>query len=262
VECIDDRKEIHLYLPKDLLQRLKRLPPEIQTVDKLWVLTADSDAVKHEINVCRKEDQRWPRIHLLWQQHPAIEWLHDKILSAFGRQDAPVVRLPGLKPGETIVLATGTLPNRKGHPLIQRWAGIRFKGGAVQERLELSDVLARTRFGVEQIPNPAAGGDLSALQRLIGPAVDAMREKLRDDRRAFDESVRPELDRQLTRLAAFRDARIAQLELRFEKMEHMRQAEKRKVGNLYEQYQKWIRDTLETEDQPSIRVAAIFTHGS
>jgi hypothetical protein len=42
-------------------------------------------------------------------------------------------------------------------------------------------------------------------------------------------------------------------------MEHMRQAEKRKVENLYDQYKKWISDTLETEDQPSIRVAAIFT---
>ena len=213
-----------------------------------------------EIRACRKEDQRWPRIHLLWQQHPAIEWLHDKILFAFGRQDAPVVGLHRLKSGETIVLTTGVLPNRKGHPLIQRWAGIRFEGGVVRERLDLSAVLARTRFGLDQIPNPAAGGNLSALQRLIGPAVDAMREELRDARRAFDESVRPELDRQLKRLSAFRDARNAQLELRFEKMEHMRQAEKRKVGDLYEQYQKWIRDTLETEDQPSIRVAAIFTH--
>ena len=32
-----------------------------------------------------------------------------------------------------------------------------------------------------------------------------------------------------------------------------------KVGDLYEQYQKWIRDTLETEDHPSIRITAIFT---
>ena len=85
-----------------------------------------------------------------------------------------------------------------------------------------------------------------------------MREDLRKARRDFDDLVRPELDRQLERLAAFRDARNAQLELRFEKMEHMRQAEKRKVESLYEQYKSWIRDTLETEDQPSIRVAAIF----
>jgi hypothetical protein len=259
VECLDDRKEIHLYLPEDLRQRLKRLPPEIQTDNKLWVLTTDRGAVMREMRACRKEDQRWPRIHLLWQQQPAVEWLHDKILFAFGRHDAPVVAVQGLKAGESIVLATGILPNRKGHSLIQRWAGFRFEGGLLLERLHLSAVMEKTRFGRDEIPNPAAGGDLSALQRLVGSAVDAMREEFKQARRAFDDAVRPELDHQLERLASFRDARNLQLELRFEKMSHVRDAEKRKVADLYEQYKKWIRDTLETEDHPSIRVTAIFT---
>jgi superfamily II DNA or RNA helicase len=259
VECLDDRKEIHLYLPEDLRQRLKRLPSEIQTDDKLWVLTTDRGAVMREMRACRKEDQRWPRIHLLWQQQPAIEWLHDKILFAFGRHDAPVVALPALKPGESIVLVTGILPNRKGHSLIQRWAGIRFEGDALREGLGLGAVIEKTRFGRDEIPNPAVVGDLSALKHLVGPAVDAMREELHQARRVFNDSVRPEIERQLERLAAFRDARNLQLELRFEKMSHVRDAEKRKVADLYEQYKMWIHDTMETEDQPSIRVAAIFT---
>ncbi len=260
VECFDDRKEIHLYLPEDLRQRLRRLPPEIQPNDKFWLLTTDRAAVMREMKACRKEDQRWPRVQLLWPQQPALEWLQDKVLFAFGRQDAPVVTAPSLKPGEVIVLATGILPNRKGHPLIQRWAGIRFEGGVLRERLDLQAVMAKTRFGQEEFPNPADGGDLSSLKLLIGPAVEAMQDELRQARRAFDDSVRPELDHQLRRLAVFRDTRNAQLELRFEKLSHLREAEKRRVADLYEQYQTWIRDTLATEDHPSIRVAAIFTH--
>jgi superfamily II DNA or RNA helicase len=260
VECRDANKEIHLYLPPDLVQRLKRFPSEIQNEDKLWVLTTDRAAVMQEIRACRKEDQRWPRIQLLWQQHPALEWLQDKILFAFGRHDGPVIEVPSLRPRETIVLVTGILPNRKGHALIQKWVGIRFEGNTVRERLDLSAVMERTRFGRDEIPNPDSGRDLSALKALIGPAVDVMTEEMRKARRMFDDSVRPELKSQLKRLAAFRDARNAQLELRFEKMAQMREAELRKVGSLHEQYQKWIRDTLETEDQPSIRVAAIFTH--
>lgn len=258
VECIEDRKEIHLYLPDDLLRRLKRLPPEIQAADKLWVLTADRAAVMCEIRACRKEDQRWPRIQLLWQQHPAMEWLHDKMLFAFGRQEAPVVELPSLQSGETIVLATGVLPNRKGHPLIQRWAGIRFQGDEVREHLELSDVIARTRFGQDTFPNPAGTGEPKAFQRFIGPAVESMRVELRKARQRFDAEVRPLLDQQLARLSEFRTARTEQLELKFERTAQRREAEIRKVGNLYEEYQAWIRDTLETEDQPSIRIAAIF----
>jgi hypothetical protein len=244
-----------------LLQRLKRLPSEILAEDKLWVLTTDRGAVMRDIRACRKEEQRWPRVHLLWQQHPAMEWLHDKILFAFGRHDAPVVEIPKLKPGEAIVLVTGTLPNRKGHPLIQKWSGIRFERGTVRERLDLNAVMERTRFGRDELPNPAAARDFAALQPLVAPAVDAMREEMRAARRSFDEAVRPELDRQLERLSEFREARFAQLELSLD-LEHKRAEKKRKVGDLYEQYQKWIRDTLETEDQPSIRVAAIFTHVS
>jgi hypothetical protein len=108
------------------------------------------------------------------------------------------------------------------------------------------------------MPNAAIDRDLSPLKQLIGPAVNAMRDDLRKARRQFDEQVRPELDRQLERLAIFRDTRNAQLELLFEKLTHVREAKKRQVADLYDQYKKWIRDTLETEDQPSIRVAAIF----
>ena len=85
-----------------------------------------------------------------------------------------------------------------------------------------------------------------------------MREELRKARQDFDAAVRPELDRQLARLAEFRTARTRQLEFQFDKMANKKNAEIRKVESLYEQYQAWIRDTLETEDQPSIRIAAIF----
>ena len=188
-----------------------------------------------------------------------MEWLHDKMLFAFGRQHAPVVQVPGLPPGESIVLGTGILPNRKGHPLIQRWVGIRFDGESLLDKLDLPAVIDHTRFGRDPIPNPNSDQDLGPLRCLIGPAVAAMREELREARLEFDTTVRPVLDQQLERLAEFRTARTHQLEFRFERMAHVRDAEIRKVTNLYEEYKEWIRDTLETEDQPSIRIAAIFT---
>lgn len=258
VETFDERQEVHLYLNDDFLQRLRRLPPEIQTDEKLWILTADRAAVMREIRDCRKEDQRWPRVHLLWQQHPALEWLQDKILFAFGRHDAPVVTVPGLASGESIVLGTGIIPNRKGHALIQRWVGVRFEKGVRRECLDLPAVINRTQFGRVEIPNPAATTDYSSYKQLIAPAVDALREEMRRARETFAAEVRPELDRQLARLADFRDARTRQLELALDKRAHEREAARRRIGDLHEQYQRWIRDTLETEDQPSIRIVAVF----
>lgn len=259
VQTFDDRQEVHLYLNDDFLQRLRRLPPEIQTDEKLWVLTADRAAVMREIRECRKEDQRWPRVHLLWQQHPALEWLQDKVLFAFGRQDAPVVTVPSLAAGEVIVLGTGIIPNRKGHALIQRWVGVRFESGILRDTLDLHAVMARTRFGRDEIPNPATPGDLSVHQRIIGPAVDAIQTELHSARETFTTKMRPELDRQLSRLSAFRDARTKQLELTLDQRTEAREKARRQIGDLYEQYQRWIRDTLETEDRPSIRIVAVFT---
>jgi superfamily II DNA or RNA helicase len=258
VQTFDDRKEVHIYLNEDFLQRLRRLPTEIQTDDKLWILTTDRTAVMNEIKACRKEDQRWPRVHLLWQQHPALEWLQDKILFAFGRQDAPVVYVPGLARGELIVLGTGILPNRKGHPLIQRWVGVRFEEGVMRECLDLPKVIARTRFGRDEIPNPANASDLSVYQKLISPAVAAISAELRIAREKFRVAMRPELESQLGRLIAFRDSRTRQLELSLDQRAHEREIERRRIGDLYEQYQRWIRDTLETEDHASIRLVAIF----
>lgn len=263
VEFITDRKEIHLYLPEDLLRRLKRLPPEIRTEDNLWVLTPDRNAVMREIRACRKEQNRWPRTQLLWQQHPAMEWLQDKIFFAFGRQHAPVVELPTLQPGETIVLATGLLPNRKGHPLIQRWVGIRFQDGKTLDTLTLGEVMARTRFGQETYPNPngqdTPTDSVRLYQQLVVLAVGTMRGEMQKARRAFDNEMRPLLERQLQRLSDFRTARTEQLEFQFEKAGQKRAAELRKVQDLYEAYKAWIHDTLETEDRPSIRITAIFT---
>jgi hypothetical protein len=54
--------------------------------------------------------------------------MQDKLLSRFGRNQAACIHLRHLDPGERIVLGTGIIPNRKGHPLIQRWYGVRFLG--------------------------------------------------------------------------------------------------------------------------------------
>jgi hypothetical protein len=89
--------------------------------------------------------------------------------------------------------------------------------------------------------------------------VDAIFALMRESRQDFEKLIRPELNRQLVRLEAFRDAKWRQLELKFEGMDSKRDAEKRKVGDLHSEYSKWIRDTLETEEQPFIRIATIFT---
>ncbi len=259
VDVLENEREIHLHLPADFLERAKRMPGEIVPTDKLWILTSDRAAVMDEIAACRKASDTWPRLQLLWQQHPVMEWLQEKILYAFGRRDAPVVKTTKLPAGQAIVLATGILPNRKGHALIQRWSGFHFENGHLKGTLDLAEVMDRTGFGRQDLPNPAQEEDVSSLESLVPASVDAMREQMSAARTAFEKEIRPQLESQLKKLEAFRDARMQQLELSLDNVPHKRDAEKRKVIGLYDEYVAWIRDTLETEDHPFIRIAAIFT---
>lgn len=121
-------------------------------------------------------------------------------------------------------------------------------------------MLARTGFDQTQFPNPGKTITPTALQTLIPAAVEATRKVLSEAKKSFDTQNQPELQRQLAKLESFRHARESQLELRFEKMEHVRNAEKRKVSDLYHDYSTWIKDTMETEDSPDIRIAAVFHH--
>ncbi|MCP5557691.1 MAG: DEAD/DEAH box helicase [Verrucomicrobiaceae bacterium] len=273
-ECLDLAQEIHLPVTPDLHQRLDRLPKEIRPDDGTWILTTDRQKVMNEITACRADEGRWPKQTLLWEQHPLMQWLSDKILAAFGRQQAPVIRLPvpRLQPGEVIILATGILPNRKGHPLLQRWMGVQFLNGKSTSVLPLEDILQRTRLGKDPAPQSGAEIPTEALSKLVPVAVEAVRAELSRARKDFDEKNKPALDAQLARLSAFRDARCSQLEFQFEEsktrglastLDHRRletERRKRSVDHLHENYVKWIRDTLQTEDNPAIRIVAFLIH--
>ena len=53
---------------------------------------------------------------------------NDKVVAGFGRHEAPVLSLKGaLFDEEAVFILAGLIPNLKGHPLVHRWFGCRFK---------------------------------------------------------------------------------------------------------------------------------------
>jgi ERCC4-related helicase len=260
VECLDEREEIHLTLPKDYLRFVKqRMPKEIVPVDTPWILSANKQTVIREIERCRGVAGEWPRVHLLWEQHPALIWLNNKIVGAYGRQEAPVVFLPGkLQSDEVIVLGTGIIPNRKGHPLIQRWVGAVFKGGSLSgELLDLDEVLEKTGLKTEKPPQTGRKFSEDELTALLPLAVEAMQKAMSEARSDFDEDTRPELERQMKRLEEFQQARMEQLEIDLG-LAGVREGKQRQLEKTVSSYKQWIRDTMETEDNPALRIVAFF----
>lgn len=263
-------RQLAISVPDDLRRRLKKFPPEIlQSETGLLSLTTDRAAISREIVRCRAEEGLWPRLHLLWEQHPALRWMQDKLLGKFGRNQAACIHLRHLEPGERIVLGTGIIPNRKGHPLIQRWYGVQFIDGSLKATLDLDEVLVRTRFG-ENHPNPSGDFDATAIEALFAETVECLTVHLSEARDEFRKRTEPQLKRQLDKLSAFLDSRTQQLELEFEQSiqkglsstrEHRKQKkerEQREIRKQHDDYKNWITETMETEDAPSIRLFAVF----
>jgi superfamily II DNA or RNA helicase len=267
----DERaKQLTLSIPHDLKRRLDKFPSEILSSETgLLSLTTDRKAINQEIVRCRAEEGMWPRLHLLWEQHPALRWMQDKLLSKFGRNQATCIHLRHLEPGERIILGTGIIPNRKGHPLIQRWYGVRFIGDKLKATLDLEEIIARTRFA-EDHPNPDNPIDFASVESLFPETVECLTIHLSEARDQFRAQTEPEIQRQLDKLKAFLDTRTTNLEMDFmaavekglsstkEYRKQKKEQEEREIRKKHDDYKAWITETMETEDSPSIRLFAVF----
>lgn len=268
---IDEEEQvISLTVPGELEQRLRFLPPEIEIQDDQIALTADREKIQQEIARCRKEDSEWPKLHLLWEQHPVAEWINDKVLAAFRRHEAPVLVIPDrLKPTESIFVVSGLIPNQKGHPLIHPWFGLRYRGDAFDEELDLDDVIRISGLGKSAIPQPFGLEDdvnLSALRVLLPAVVETGRAVLTCERKKWKDLNDPKLQEHLDRLEELRKRRHAQLEVGFqgelsETRQNRRDAERRRIDKLFDEYWDWIERTMTTEDNPYLRIAAVLWGG-
>jgi len=259
---------ITLTVPAELERRLRFLPPEIEIHDDQIMLSADRDKIQQEIAQCRKEDRAWPKLHLLWEQHPVAEWINDKVVAAFRRHEAPVLTIPdSLKMGESIFVVSGLIPNRKSHPLIHRWFGMRFRGDKFDEALEFDDVIRITGLGQKRLANPRGEIDVSHLTSLLPAVVSQSRELMTKARQEWEDANNVKLNEHLARLEGLRERRHAQLELDLggetsSLRRNRRDNRRREIDKLFDDYLEWIQETMTTEDKPYLRIAAVLWGGA
>ncbi len=259
---------LRLTAPPDLIQRLRYLPREIRPEHDRFLLTPDRRRIEEELKRCRDEDSPWPRLQYLWPLHPVMEWLADRLQSAFPRHAAPVLHLPDrLAAGEHIVLCQGGFPNRRGHTLIHAWLGVRFQGAEWTEILSLEAVLDRLALTPGRLHNRGLTASLDTLRALLPPAVAAVRDELR--RRDHEARANEQLQSQLDALEALKAQHLRQLEREFERSgqpeafkRRRREERLRHIERIFQDYWDWLGNTQLTEEEPYIQVAAVFTGGS
>jgi superfamily II DNA or RNA helicase len=259
-----ENDRISLSAPEDLKYRFKMLPGEIWPEDGYFILSPEQELINKEIANARRSEDAWPKIHYLWEQHPLMEWLRDKLLTNFKRLEAPAIKLSSLRQNEVIFLVSGLLPNRKAQPVIHNWYGIKFADLQFVEILNLSEVFSQTGIGEKLFANSATEYDLSDVQSLLPAAVEKAKEKILTERKSFEEQSNEKLQVHIDHLDELKARHQQQLDLDFSETEKERakkQEREREINRIFDDYLKWIEDSMIIEKEPYMQVMAALTGG-
>ncbi len=273
----DAEQVIALTAPHDLQERLSQLPREAMAPDDHYSLSAVPKRMAAAIETARQakaEDATWPALHYLWPQHPVMDWLGDRVLTAFGRHRAPVMLNAKLRPGEQAFILMSLVPNRKGQPLLVQWqVACRVSNSPAEHgafTLEPFEAFAkRTGLQAGGLPNPGQTEALAAtthtLQAALPAAVATMHSHMLQLQSSFAAQSSLRLRDTLSNLEQLQRRQIEQLELRLEgQIETVKRSrfERRsqQIGRVFDDYRQWVNDTLTTEPQPWIQVLAVVCH--
>lgn len=261
----EDRR-VRLTATDEIEKRFDRLPDEIWPSEGVFYLSADPDEVQSAIRQSRQEERAWPRTQYLWKLHPIMRWVDDKVVASFHRHEAPVLTVPSLEAGETIVVCSSNIPNRKGQPVVNRWIGAHFWDKVGPEIVSFSDVLEVTGLAADRLPNRATGADLNAVQDLIPTAVDAARTWMLDRRAEVEARLNEQLQAQLDRLEELKARHERQLERELAQsdrpdaiIEKKKAERQREIDRIFDDFFEWVENTMTTEDKAYIQVVAVCT---
>jgi len=262
----DTHRTIALTAPQDLQARLKLgMPIEARNHDHRYTLTTSREAMAEAIDrarQARREEDTWPALHYLWPQHPIMEWLTERVLTAFGRHRAPVIRSHHLAAGEQAFILLGLIPNRKGQPLLVEWrAAVHLDGKWTLEAFP--EFAKRAGLVAGKLPNSGQPIETSSLQQHLPEAVKAMQQFMVEKQKTFAADMEARLQSTLDNLERLQGHQLEQLEFQFEKSQQaetikrgQREQRSQHIRKVFDEYRDWVRDTMTTEPQPFIQVLA------
>ena len=195
----------------------------------------------------KAEEETWPQLHYLWPQHPIMEWLGERVLTAFGRHRAPVLRSQHLSPDEQAFILTGVVPNRKGQPLLVDWQVACRQAESVAFSLEPFDsFIERARLKAGALPNSGQNVPVETLQASLPQAVQAMHAHMIAKQPMFAADMEARLRGTLAELEDLQGRQIQQLELQLEKViEGVKRSrfERRSqhIHRVFDDYRQWVR---------------------
>ncbi len=251
----------------DLKRRFEYLPRELRNKHWEFKLTTDRQLVQDAHADARQEESRWPEWQLFWPLHPIAEWLDDRVLQGFGRNEAPILRVPGnLESGEFCLLFNGVISNRRSQPRIIEWFGVFFDATGEHEVYPFDDLVDLAGLG-GTLHNTGRAIDVAAFSGRIPIGVELARAYMRRIREEREAEVQAPMKAELDRVRAWHDRACAALDAkrnaRVAKQGRLRsdqqkrhEDDRREIDRRLQSREAAVRDTLTTVPDPYVRLGA------
>jgi superfamily II DNA or RNA helicase len=262
-QLIKEESLIELTFPKDLKRVYERLPKEIQPLPHQPLrLCSDREIVKKELEASRKAEEKWTPVQYLWELHPVVQWLNNLNITTFARHQAPVLTIPSLPEEEAVFIMTGVIPNRRGQLLINEWFSVVFSNYKFVKIESFSDTMTRSKIGQKPLANQILPINENLLE-LREIAVNQAKKAMLAKRDLFENKINQELQEQHDRLTKLKAEHEQQLESKFQETSELikekKNREKRYLERIFEDYWRWVEDSMTTEPAPYLKIIAVLT---
>lgn len=264
---------LEIAMTDDMKHRWKNvLPEEALPEDGFLRLSPDRDFCAGENRRSLQNalaEKAWPAVHYLWKLHPVMQWANDKAGQFFARQEAPIVGLSGkLDTNETIFCMAGTIPNRRSTPLVDEWFALRYVNGKYVETLTMDELLKRTGFRSDTLPN--IGGlteeNVKAAETILLDVIRQSRQIMSESCKAYTKRTEDPIYAEMGKLEDLKKRHMSHIQEKYEQLtlfesvkERKKEQEVRYIDELFDEFFTWVKESMEIQDNPYIRVVAVFT---
>lgn len=260
-------KVLNLNMTGDIYWRLHALIPEdVMPVEGQKLCLSDN------ISHCNDEMQKslvagangelWRTTQYLWPLHPIFEWLNDKISIQYKRNEAPVIAIDDetiIKSNQSYFLMSAVIPNKKAQPVIDELFAILFEDGNYVKILPVEEFVQIAGLRKSNLVNSGLQDEL-LLEKLSALRQDAVKVAyafINDKVQDYNRRINPQVDAEVNKLAEKHQRHLEQLDLFSD--QRNKQQKKSSIESIFEEYVDWVKDSLEIENNPYVRIVAVVT---
>jgi hypothetical protein len=227
-------------------------------------------AISEARKQAKEGENSWPREQLLWELHPIMQWLIDKVMCRFQRHEAPLILLPQLGKNRAAYLFQGVLSNKRSQPVVAEWFAVHMHPNQSLAVGSFEELLCETGFD-QGSPNIGQTSILAEMARSrLGEAVQVAREYVQGLGKERSARLRERIEKDNERFESWYQRSLKQIEEeaarykssyegRIPRDKQERLAHRRTdVEHRRAQRRKWLSDTFGVVDSPYLKLAAVF----